>query len=146
MDLAKGQSENPPMLPCALCTKSFKYRSKLLRHELSHTKTKLFSCCYCEKKFSLSYNLNVHKRIHTGTKPYICTFTSCRKAFTQSNNLKVHLKTHKMPSNLLPPSFILEILRQKQEKLLNTQEESEYSECDSETTLGEVDTFSQLGS
>ena len=130
-------------ITCKECKKTFKYKSKLIRHELVHNKIKKFACCYCSKTFSLSYNLKVHVRIHTGQKPYKCKYPGCNKSFVQSNNLKSHFKLHHISSTITPlPSYILEILRIKENKILSNEIDSfENSGYDSETTLDEVDYF-----
>lgn len=90
MEISSAFQENPSKgLKCKDCPKTFKYKSKLLRHELVHTKLKLFKCKYCTKSFSLSFNLKVHTRIHLGLKPYECKYPGCKKAFAQSSNLVV---------------------------------------------------------
>jgi uncharacterized Zn-finger protein len=76
---------------CGICQKSFKEKSKLIRHMLVHTGEKPHQCSYCSKRFSVDYNLRTHMRIHTGEKPFDCNFQGCFKAFTQSGNLKAHI-------------------------------------------------------
>ena len=96
METKNPQTESSKKFSCSICSQTFKYKSKLLRHDLIHSKVKLFKCCYCNKSFSLSYNLKIHLRVHTGVKPYACRFPGCKRKFNQSNNLTVHYKTHRL--------------------------------------------------
>lgn len=141
MDSFRKLTESVKNLKCAVCGKAFKYKSKLSRHELTHTKTKNFDCRYCGKKFSLAYNLKVHIRIHLGLKPYKCKYPGCEKYFTQSNNLTVHYKTHNVAKVVPEPPEFLQHIRQSLLEKINTQEQinAENSEFEIETTMSEAD-------
>ncbi|KAG7200471.1 hypothetical protein KM043_001037 [Ampulex compressa] len=95
MDQFKLDSlENPQVKkhPCELCPRSFSQRSKLLAHELSHSKQRPFKCPNCEKAYASKSKLNAHVRLHTKTNVHQCKI--CDKAFAYPSYLQEHLKTH----------------------------------------------------
>ena len=50
---------------CQYCGKKEENRSKLIRHEIVHTKISPFNCSLCNKKFSQKSSISVHlKNIH----------------------------------------------------------------------------------
>uniref|UniRef100_UPI00254208D4 zinc finger protein 684-like n=1 Tax=Euleptes europaea TaxID=460621 RepID=UPI00254208D4 len=77
---------------CSWCGKNFRYRSKLLIHQRTHTGEKPFECSDCGKRFSCSGNLQKHLRTHTGEKPFECS--ECGKRFSCRGNLQKHQRTH----------------------------------------------------
>ena len=96
MNIMENTRAPRPTFKCQQCDSAFKFKSKLERHTLVHTKVKNYICKFCNISFSLPYNLKVHLRIHQGLRPYKCFFPGCGKSFTQSNNLTVHKKIHKV--------------------------------------------------
>ena len=78
--------------PCVTCTQAFRTSDKIMVHQSSHTKERLFSCLYCEKSFSQSGHLKTHKTTHTGEKGYGCI--RCGKAFITSQELQLHQLSH----------------------------------------------------
>ena len=78
---------------CQFCSRSFKHKSILDRHELIHTNEKPFQCNTCEKSFKAARVLKLHERIHidhTGEKLFECKV--CRKSFILDRMLKSHLR------------------------------------------------------
>ncbi|KAM4027114.1 uncharacterized protein ACNLHF_022952 isoform 1-T2 [Anomaloglossus baeobatrachus] len=78
------------LLSCSECGKCFRFRSRLITHERTHTGEKPFSCPECGKCFIRRSQLVQHTKIHTGEAQ--CTF--CGKCFTQKSKLTQHERTH----------------------------------------------------
>lgn len=78
------------MFSCCFCAKLFSFKSKLIRHEKTHTGDRPFKCSICEKTFKRSDNLYLHRRLHPGANPYQCL---CGADFADMYVLKDHLKT-----------------------------------------------------
>ncbi|XP_066441865.1 oocyte zinc finger protein XlCOF8.4-like isoform X2 [Eleutherodactylus coqui] len=87
--IAQRRSGQKPF-SCSDCSKSFKFRSRLIAHQRVHTGEKPFACLECGKCFIRKEKLVEHKRIHTGEKQ--CSF--CGKCFTQKSKLVEHQRTH----------------------------------------------------
>lgn len=84
---------NPPAaFKCGTCTKSFRFRMDLERHELVHRVDKPYVCPTCGRGFTQKSNMQYHMRQHTGEQPYKCD--NCMKSFTHNVSLKNHLKKH----------------------------------------------------
>ncbi|XP_074247882.1 zinc finger protein 674 isoform X1 [Saimiri boliviensis] len=62
------------------------------KHQITHTKEKIYECSKCGKSFRGKSHLSVHQRIHTGEKPYECSI--CGKTFRGKSHLSVHHRTH----------------------------------------------------
>jgi len=77
---------------CSHCGKSFKTKSHLQRHILTHTGEKPYHCNRCGSKFNQSSSLRNHIiAIHTKEYPHYCTH--CNKGFLMPALLTKHLAT-----------------------------------------------------
>ena len=77
---------------CNICEKTYKRKSSLATHLVTHTDIKPFKCLQCNKEFLRNSDLRKHAVMHTGDKPYVCKV--CRKQFSQSSNMLTHLRRH----------------------------------------------------
>ncbi|KAL7275238.1 hypothetical protein RUND412_001826 [Rhizina undulata] len=59
-DVVLSPDGNPPMHHCPNCNKSFKYLSKLLDHNITHTESKAFECQHCGKSFKREREVKAH--------------------------------------------------------------------------------------
>lgn len=77
---------------CNVCTKSFPFRSQVIRHLSSHTGIRKYQCERCNKQFMNNYNLIVHSRKHTGDFPLKCSV--CGSGFSNPSVLERHMVSH----------------------------------------------------
>jgi len=77
-----------PYKICDICSKTFKYKSWLKRHKLTHEVGHI-QCNYCPKSFKWCYNLKRHLITHLGRKSYDCQH--CGKQFSYKYSLKYHI-------------------------------------------------------
>jgi len=64
--------------------RSFKTKNKV--------EYKPYTCITCSKKFKQKCHLNRHQRMHTGVKRFFCL--TCNHGFYQRSNLRAHVRTH----------------------------------------------------
>ena len=72
---------------CKTCSKSFKNKEHLQKHEKIHAKS--HHCSECNKSFATSYDLKKHKSSHLGV---VFGCPACGKQFSNNSNMKKHLK------------------------------------------------------
>jgi len=85
------------------CKKSFRYRSEILRHMVTHTSKRPYVCPHknCMKGFKRSDALATHMRIHTREKTFECPYGSCKSTFSTKAGLKYHTLKHKSEKHSL---------------------------------------------
>ncbi|KAI0228679.1 hypothetical protein LSAT2_020863 [Lamellibrachia satsuma] len=79
-------------LTCPVCARPCKSRSKLRRHQLTHTKEKPYFCKECGKSFQLNESLVIHSRLHTGERPFKCCI--CNQGFRDKSVMRNHELKH----------------------------------------------------
>jgi len=77
---------------CEVCESTFKTRTGLSLHMLTHTDEKPFKCDRCEKSFNQKGHLERHTSLHTGLLPFECDH--CGKKCNRIDNLKKHRRIH----------------------------------------------------
>ena len=78
---------------CEICNKSFKHPKYLTVHKQSHKTELEFSCKLCTKMFRTRAALKKHERTtHSDHTPFICG--TCGKGFKRSDGLKKHMSVH----------------------------------------------------
>lgn len=91
-----SQGEMRRKFHCSHCGKSFKTKSHLQRHILTHTGEKPYHCSRCGSKFNQSSSLRNHIiAIHTKEYPHYCQH--CNKGFLMPALLHKHLATSHRP-------------------------------------------------
>ncbi|XP_077299972.1 uncharacterized protein LOC143920855 [Arctopsyche grandis] len=76
---------------CRVCNMSFNQERYLNQHMLRHG-DKMLRCKLCPKIFKMSKSLNQHVKTHYGIKPYVCP--RCDKSFTYPKSLEIHSRVH----------------------------------------------------
>nr|XP_053640526.1 uncharacterized protein LOC128694440 isoform X1 [Cherax quadricarinatus] len=84
--------EEPGLFQCDKCDKTYKVRSSLNSHKVTHNVEKMYKCDECDKAFHYSTPLQIHKRIHSDERPYRCH--SCTASFRSKANLRYHERLH----------------------------------------------------
>lgn len=77
---------------CHLCPATFAQKSTMQRHVQRHTGYKRFACPQCSKRFLIKAAMRNHMRTHTGERPYACDV--CSAKFSSRDNLRKHVTTH----------------------------------------------------
>lgn len=79
---------------CSMCTKSYKIKSELTQHEMTHSDHYNYSCETCGKQFRGKVNLRMHMKTHLSDdeKKHVCTM--CGHRFARLQHLRNHLTTH----------------------------------------------------
>ncbi|XP_069174038.1 uncharacterized protein [Procambarus clarkii] len=85
-------SDAPGLFQCDKCDKTYKVRSSLNSHKVTHNTEKMYKCDECDKAFHYSTPLQIHKRIHNDERPYRCE--SCTASFRSKANLRYHERLH----------------------------------------------------
>ncbi|VDP53364.1 unnamed protein product [Soboliphyme baturini] len=77
---------------CSFCTKKFKNKCDVKRHEAMHNQKSMLECNQCDRKFRWQISLRAHQKIHAqnGKQHYVCHL--CRALFWRGYNLSVHLR------------------------------------------------------
>ncbi|XP_051902076.1 zinc finger protein ZFMSA12A-like [Hippocampus zosterae] len=83
---------NTQKLECSQCRKSFKKTCQLEKHQLIHTRKRLFTCRQCGEKFSSMSELKFHRKTHPAGLSNQCT--RCGKMLPSAASLAAHEERH----------------------------------------------------
>ena len=94
------------------CDKTFKTKSKLTQHKLTHSSVKSFGCNKCGKRFTRKSVLISHTFCHSDERQFRCDFKGCDQSFSHKTGLYHHkqrthigIKRHKCCYNNCDKSF-----------------------------------------
>ncbi len=83
---------------CPHCSGTFKTKTGLRSHLVTHINEKMFSCSKCSKHFVKKEAMDSHiRRVHLGIRPHKCVI--CTSTFSTTSELKSHLGTHDKPKS-----------------------------------------------
>ncbi|KAG0715462.1 GATOR complex protein WDR59 [Chionoecetes opilio] len=94
----KVQGQNAPRrdapgpYKCDKCDKTYRVRSSLTSHRVTHNMEKMYKCDECDRAFHYSTPLMIHKRTHSDERPYNCP--TCLASFKTATNLRCHQRQH----------------------------------------------------
>lgn len=77
---------------CSKCSKVFKLKQLLQRHQLVHTDDRPYPCDICQAAFKTKPNLMNHLAKHSGVKKHECRI--CSQSFAHKTSLKLHYRWH----------------------------------------------------
>ena len=77
------------------CNKTFKIKTVLKRHLLTHSSVKSFGCNKCDKRFKTNSDLRSHKKfVHTNIRPFVCPQSDCNQNFKTKKHFNRHKRIH----------------------------------------------------
>ena len=77
---------------CGTCGRGFKSIEGLKKHILVHDRSTVYTCKYCSKEFSWKTSLTEHMRMHEGRGLHRCE--TCGKFFLRERLLQEHMLSH----------------------------------------------------
>ena len=85
---------------CKTCSRTFAIKSRLDRHEITHTGKKPFNCKTCSRYFTRKDHLMRHIKVtHPDNYTIYLTCETCFLSFDNLSTLAVHKRTHKIRKN-----------------------------------------------
>ena len=126
----KGPTQVKKPFACSFCDKTFSEKSKVKRHEGTHTGEKPFACSFCNKIFRENSKRKRHERNHTGEEPFACSFCE-KKIFRKVKHEMTHTgeKTLSMSFMCHYVLFLFRFLPQKEHAKSFPPEPFSYSFC-----------------